>query len=77
MEYLIVNNMNTVEVALSSGGRAITEPEYIPVSEECLETAVRDILQDYPWVDITGIGIRTIRSFDGDVDGTFMCVFIG
>ena len=77
MEYLIVNYMNTAEVALSYGGRAITEPEYIPVSEECLETVVRDILQDDPRSSITGVGIRTIRSFDRDVDGTFMCVFIG
>ena len=77
MDYIVINNMNIAEVVTAYGGRAITEPDYIPVSEEYLESVVNQILSENPSASITGVGIRTIHSFDGDIDGTFMSVIIG
>lgn len=77
MEYLIVNCKNMEQIAVSVGGMPIMEPEYIPVSEECLEDVEERILAQYEDASIIKVGIRTIRSFDYDVDGTFMCIYIG
>ena len=77
MDYILINNMNRAEIATTFNGWAITEPDYIPVSEEYLESVVNRILSENPSASITGIGLRTIRSFDGDIDGTYMSVIIG